>query len=66
MQKIHGEIRRVDAGILAAVRQQVILFAYCVFIFSSIDLSIMESRGYIPSFLPLWLVEVMILFCSFT
>lgn len=25
MQKIHNEIRRVDAGILAAVRQQVIL-----------------------------------------
>lgn len=28
MQKIHSEIRRVDAGILAAVRQQVVLFAY--------------------------------------
>lgn len=27
MQKIHSEIRRVDAGILAAVRQQVVIFA---------------------------------------
>ena len=32
MQKIHSEIRHVDAGILAAVRQQVILVAYCIFI----------------------------------
>lgn len=31
MQKIHGEIRRVDAGILAAVRQQVIVFGYYYF-----------------------------------
>lgn len=28
MQKIHNEIRRVDAGILAAVRQQVIFFLF--------------------------------------
>lgn len=28
MQKIHSEIRRVDAGILTAVRQQVVLFVY--------------------------------------
>ena len=28
MQKIHNEIRRVDAGILAAVRQQVIFVLF--------------------------------------
>lgn len=28
MQKIHSEIRRVDAGILAAVRQQVMIVSY--------------------------------------
>lgn len=28
MQKIQSEIRRVDAGILAAVRQQVIKLSY--------------------------------------
>lgn len=42
MQKIHSEIRRVDAGILAAVRQQVMIFgnSYDVFfsIFNSISL----------------------------
>ena len=31
MQKIHSEIRRVDAGILTAVRQQVMSFAYWSF-----------------------------------
>lgn len=31
MQKIHSEIRRVDAGILAAVRQQVKLFLLPLF-----------------------------------
>lgn len=31
MQKIHSEIRRVDAGILAAVRQQVKLFRLPLF-----------------------------------
>ncbi|KAE9448027.1 hypothetical protein C3L33_20066, partial [Rhododendron williamsianum] len=30
MQKIHGEIRRVDAGILAAVRQQEVVLHYFV------------------------------------
>lgn len=29
MQKIHSEIRRVDAEILAAVRQQVGISTYC-------------------------------------
>jgi len=36
MQKIHSEIRRVDAGILAAVRQQVMIFAYSFDVFISI------------------------------
>lgn len=31
MQKIHSEILRVDAGILAAVRQQVMIFGYLYF-----------------------------------
>lgn len=37
MQKVHNEIRRVDAGILAAVRQQVMIFSYLSFdVFMSI------------------------------
>lgn len=40
MQKIHSEIRRIDAEILAAVRQQVLGFTAIVFPFEAITGSI--------------------------
>lgn len=49
MQKIHSEIRRVDAGILAAVRQQVMIFACWVFYYC--PASVINLYKYFSSFI---------------
>lgn len=56
MQKIQSEIRRVDAGILAAVRQQVINISYsfmqciCFIGFASHPCENQMSREFIKHF----------------